>query len=134
MQAEGAADAAQEPAPDAAEAVNPYRPFPAAFLLAGDRARRAEWGPGYELMAANAGGRSGAKLTLLVTGFRSGPIEWKPKNMADELLAQDWIVIPVLADGTVLDLTGEDPVEDPAAEDPSEGVTATDPAETPAEA
>ncbi len=69
------------------------RSFPAAFLLAGERARRQCWAPGYELLATEAGGRTGARRKLMITGSRSGLIEWKPQHLADELLAQDWMVI-----------------------------------------
>lgn len=74
-------------------------PFPAAALAAGQRARRAAWAPGFELVAAEAGGRNGQRLRLMTTGTRCGMVEWKPPHMADELLAQDWqVVVPVTAE------------------------------------
>lgn len=85
------------PEPQLSQGMGGPGPFPAAYLLAGDGARRAEWGPGFQIVAAQAGGRSGQRLTLMTTGSRSGLIEWKPVHLADELLAQDWHVVPSVA-------------------------------------
>lgn len=79
------------------------RYFPSPLLATGHRARRASWAPGYELLVASAGGRSGQKLRLMIMGGRSGQIEWKPQNMADELMADDWqaiLVEPTMVAGT----------------------------------
>lgn len=69
------------------------RYFPSPLLATGHRARRRAWAPGYELLVASAGGRTGQKLRLMTTGGRGGQVEWKPANMADELMADDWEAI-----------------------------------------
>ncbi|MES2667931.1 MAG: hypothetical protein V4712_17740 [Pseudomonadota bacterium] len=91
--AQEAADA--ETARLAQEAALPaLGPFPSGELAAGHGACRAGWAPGYMLLAVEAGGRSGARRKLVTTGSRSGLIDWKPQHLADELLAQDWFVMP----------------------------------------
>lgn len=68
------------------------RTFPGIFLTHGGRARRAIWAPGYELVAAANRGRSGGASRILTTGSRAGLIDWQPRNLADDLLADDWEV------------------------------------------
>lgn len=80
-----------EPAPD--QTVIRTRAFPGPLLAFGGRARRAGWGPGFEISAQNAGDRTGRKMKLMISGYRAGPIEWKPEHLADELVADDWEVV-----------------------------------------
>jgi hypothetical protein len=78
-----------------AETTIDTRIFPGPALAFGGRARRRGWAPGYELTAQNASDRTGRKMQLMTTGARSGPIEWKPAHLADELMADDWqLTIP----------------------------------------
>ena len=84
------ADDEVDPAP--AETTIHTRIFPGPALAFGGRARRAGWQPGYELTAQNANDRTGRKMQLMTTGARSGPVEWKPAHLADELMADDWEV------------------------------------------
>lgn len=81
-----------EPEPDlGAEVVTlDCRAFPGFILAQGGTARRKGWAPGYELSASAAGGRGGQVMKLYTSGRRGGPIEWRPTNIADELLADDW--------------------------------------------
>lgn len=67
--------------------------FPGFSLRAGHRARRASWAPGYELSVEAARGRAGGTTRFMTSGGRGGLVEWAPKNLADELLADDWQVI-----------------------------------------
>lgn len=67
--------------------------FPGFSLRTGHRARRASWAPGYELSVQTAQGRSGRTTRFMTSGGRGGLVEWAPKNLADELLADDWQVI-----------------------------------------
>lgn len=83
----------QEAEPDPDVTVIHTRAFPGPLLAFGGRARRAGWAPGYELTAENAADRTGRNMKLMTSGSRSGPVEWKPANLADELLADDWEVI-----------------------------------------
>lgn len=89
--------AAEEPEadPEPQETTLRTRAFPGPLLAFGGRARRAGWAPGYELTAENAADRTGRNMKLMTSGSRSGPIEWKPLHLADELIADDWeITVP----------------------------------------
>lgn len=72
--------------------VIPTRTFPGIFLAHGGRARRQSWAPGFELVAAASRGRSGGMSRILTTGSRAGLVEWNPRHLADDLLADDWEV------------------------------------------
>lgn len=80
-----------EIAPD--EQVIRTRAFPGPLLAFGGRARRQGWAPGFEITAQNATDRTGRNMKLMISGYRAGPIEWKPEHLADELVADDWEVI-----------------------------------------
>ncbi len=72
------------------------RAFPGLLLAHGGIARRKAWAPGFELTASAAGGRGGQKMKLFTSGNRGGQMEWRPVNIADDLLADDWEVsLPV---------------------------------------
>lgn len=66
------------------------RAFPGFMLTYGGTARRKAWAPGFFVSASAAGGRGGQKMKLFTSGNRGGQTEWRPANIADDLLADDW--------------------------------------------